>query len=79
MTELEAKQAGVRAFQAGKSRAAAQNKEFIGLLFATKQTSVKHLLTAFLHGWDVANLAADAPLPDMPSVLELQEILNPSG
>lgn len=76
MTEQQAKKAGALAFQAGKPRAPALNPAFVQA--AAEGDGINRLgllLGAYLHGWDVAHLAADALFDDMPSIAELRQIL----
>lgn len=68
----EAKMAGVEAFRAGKGRAPALNPGFT--VRALEAGNLLNLMDAYLHGWTIASLAHDAPLPTMPSVIELARI-----
>ncbi|ATG93122.1 hypothetical protein CQB05_02890 [Paracidovorax citrulli] len=68
----EAKMAGVEAFRAGKGRAPALNPGFVTR--AIEAGNLLNLMDAYLHGWTIASLAHDAPLPTMPSVVELAQI-----
>jgi hypothetical protein len=72
MDAEQARKAGAQAFQGGRDRAPALNQEFIRQACATG--NVAALLDAYTEGWDIARLAQDAPLPDMPSVRRLREI-----
>jgi hypothetical protein len=68
----QAKIAGIQAFESGKGRAPALNSEFIK---AAAGPDLVELLGAYLHGWDVANLAANA-IPGAPSVRLYNEIMG---
>ena len=80
----DAQRMGVRAFEAGKGSAPAQNAEFCKAAFnreALKATNVLHLMDAYSYGWTLANLADGweqwFPLDNPPpSVVALAKIMN---
>jgi hypothetical protein len=74
----EAKKAGAEAFIANLGRAPALNQRFTAeACTAARETGggLVELLGAYGTGWTVAHLAADAPLPDMPSVIEFNRLM----
>lgn len=71
MTRNEAEKAGVAAQQAGMGRAPALNGSF--LKAASAAGNLIASMDAYLHGWDVASLAANA-IAGSPSIAELQRI-----
>jgi hypothetical protein len=78
MTIDEAKRAGANAFIAGLGRAPALNHGFTtDAIASARETGGKltDLLAAYGTGWTVANLAENAPLPDMPSVIEFNRLM----
>ena len=75
----DAKRAGAQAFLAGLGRAPALNQDFTVAACAAAREggqSLVDLLGAYGTGWTVAQLAADAPLPDMPSVVEFKRLMG---
>lgn len=70
IAELE----GVKAFEAGKPRAPFFNKPFVDDALAQKDLKASDIFGWYVHGWDIASLANDALLEDMPSVIELKRI-----
>lgn len=74
MEILQAEKLGVEAFNAGLGRAPARNGAFINSMRGMRTRDMLKVMDAYLHGWDIANLAKDAVLPDMPSVIELARI-----
>ena len=74
MTTIQAEQAGVKAFNDGRQMAPALNQAFL-VAACKSETSTTELLTAYIHGWTIAHLAKDAPIPTMPSVKELERII----
>jgi hypothetical protein len=78
MDAQQATKAGADAFAAGLGRAPALNQKFTADACAAAREAgggLVDLLGAYLHGWTVAMLADNAPLADMPSVIELRTIL----
>lgn len=72
-----AEQQGVAAFQAGRQRAPALNQAFLVAISAVATGSaLLELLDAYLHGWDIANLAEGVTDPTMPSVVEYNRIMG---
>jgi hypothetical protein len=74
MNITQAKIEGVKAFRAGQGRAPALNGAFMNAMHNDTVEGINAMLDAYLHGFDIASLAKDAPLPNMPSVLELARI-----
>lgn len=75
MDVMQAKKAGVAAQREGRGRAPALNQQFIREACASP-VSTAELLGAYIHGWTVAMLAADAQHAQTPSVQELAAILQ---
>jgi len=76
VTEInKAQRAGVKAFNNGKDRAPALNQAFLKEACSSKINTIA-LLDAYLHGWDIANLANGETNQDLPSVIELKRILS---
>ena len=75
MNIAQAKKAGAVAFQQGRSSAAAQNGAFC-IEAAASDVKYVELLRAYLRGWTIAHLADKAPIPTMPSVIELANIME---
>ncbi len=73
MNTNQAARQGVEAFRAGKGRAPALNQAF--LVAAAATGNLLCLMDAYTNGWTVAMLAQDAPLPTMPSIASLAEIM----
>lgn len=74
MNVLQSKQAGVAAYKAGLGRAPSLNAAFVKAAFAyASGAALVELLSGYLYGWDIANLADGAP-EDMPSVATLKSI-----
>ena len=79
MTIDDAKKAGAQAFVAGIGRPPALNKQFTASACAAAREAgdgLAELLGAYGTGWTVANLAANAPLSDMPSVIEFNRLMT---
>ena len=79
MTIDEAKKAGAMAFVDGLGRPPALNQEFVANACAAAREAgggLADLLGAYGTGWTVAHLAADAPLTDMPSVIEFNRLMS---
>lgn len=76
MTKIEAQQAGVAAFFAGKGRAPALNNEFTVAVCKLGFKEMMARMDDYTHGWTIAHLADNAPLPTMPSVGELERIIE---
>lgn len=75
MRIIEAKYAGLKAFEAGMGRAPALNKEFTTAIFSQKDTKATLLMDAYLYGWDIANLANNS-IPGSPSVMSYNIIIE---
>lgn len=74
MNSKQAQQAGVSAYQAGRGRAPSLNASFTkSACAAASGKALCALLDDYIHGWDVANLAAGA-ISTSPSVAELVRI-----
>lgn len=65
MNIQQAKLAGLKAFESGKNRAPALNQQF--LKDACGHGITADLMSAYIKGWDVANLANKAN-PEAPSI-----------
>lgn len=74
MTTDEAMKAGALAFTNGRAAAPALNQGFI-VVACQSAVSTAQLLEAYGRGWTVANLAANAPTADMPSVIALKRLM----
>lgn len=66
MKIIEAKRAGIAAYEAGKKSAPCLNQEFIKAA-CESETKTADLLSAYSTGWHIANLANNA-IPGAPSV-----------
>jgi phage-related minor tail protein len=74
MTTDDAMKAGAMAYTQGTPAAPALNAAFIAAACASAVPTAA-LLDAYGRGWTVAHLAADAPLKDMPSVIEFNRLM----
>lgn len=74
----QAKLAGLKAFEAGQGRAPALNQAFTKQAMNQAETKLVDLLGAYLHGWDIGNLAEAAPA-GAPSIAARAAILEAAG
>ena len=74
MQIIEAKRAGIKAYQEGRKSAPALNNAFIRAA-CESETDTANLLAAYSSGWHIANLAHNA-LPGAPSLTEYTKIIT---
>jgi hypothetical protein len=74
MNIQQAKKEGAKAYLNGKKSAPALNQEFL-IAACKSELDTAELLAAYIYGWDIANLATNAPIPTMPSIRIFNDIM----